>query len=173
MYIVHKTLNSNDPRIPKNSSIIGHYWHFTIREILDGKGVYIDWLLYEKVSEEVAYSYKLSGSYKGIVSISEPVTNIKDMQSSSGDTEWKKYSYRLTKQDKANATELKKVCMRLFAREYVQNQKQLKRLLTEVNNCDTVERCDQVLHHYFGVNTNTTNGTPRNPEFKVDWPEEF
>jgi hypothetical protein len=172
MYIIHETLASNDPRIHPDTVVIDHYWHFTTRYIPPNKGIYIDWMPHEKISEDVAKSCKLTGAYKGVVSVSKPVTKASDIQGSSGDVEWKKYIYTLTKKDKENAVLLMKAAMRLYAQKYLTDQKTLKRLINEVNTADTIEKCQLVLYHYYDIGSALTNGLPKEQKFKVEWPEE-
>jgi hypothetical protein len=172
MYIIHETLASNDPRIHPKSSIVGDYWHFTIRYIPPNKGIFIDWLPHEKISEEAAYACKLAGAYKGVVSLAKQVTKVKDIVGSSGDVEWKKYIYVLTKTDKANVVLLIKAAMRLYAQAHLQDQKSLKKLINEVNSVDTIEQGQHILYHYYNVGSALTNGLPKEPKFKVAWPEE-
>jgi hypothetical protein len=172
MYIIHETLPQNDPRIHPDTSVVGNYWNFTIRYIPPNKGIYIDWVPHEKLSEEVANSYKITGAYKGVVSVSKPVTKVSDVQGSSGDVEWKKYIYVLTKTDKANVVLLMKAAMRLYAQAHLQDQKSLKKLINEVNSVDTIEQCQHILYHYYNIGSALTNGLPKEPKFKVEWPEE-
>lgn len=173
MYIIHETLPSNDPRIHPDTVIVGHYWHFTIRYIPPNKGIFIDWLPHEKISEEVAYSSKLAGAYKGVVSLVKPATNVKDIVGASGDVEWKKYIYTLTKKDKENVVGLMKTTMRLYAQKYLSDQKTLKRLLKEVNTADTIEKCQHIMYHYYNIASALTNGLEKAPEFNVEWPEKI
>lgn len=172
MFIIHETLPGNDPRIHPETVVVGDYWHFTIRYIPPNKGIFIDWLPHEKISEEVARSCKLVGAYKGVVSVSKPVTKVGDIVSASGDVEWKKYIYVLTKKDKENVVSLMKAAMRLYAQAHLKDQKTLKKLINEVNICDTMEQCQMVLYYYYNIASALTNGLSKEPKFKVDWPEE-
>lgn len=165
-------MHSNDPRIHPETEIVGDYWHFTIRYIPPKKGIFIDWLPHEKISEETAKCSKLTGAYKGVISVSKPVTKKEDIVNASGDVEWKKYIYKLTAKDKENVVLIMKSAMRLYAKAHITDQKILKRLIKEVNNTTTIESCEYVLHHYYGVGSATMNGLPRNPEFKIKWPYE-
>jgi len=171
MYIIHETLSDHDPRIDSRTTLIGDYWHFTVRYIPD-ESVYLDWLLYEEISEPVAKSYKITKSYKGVISISEPVTNIDEITQVSADTEYKKYIYELTDTDKSNVTELMKASMRLYAKARLQNPI-LEKLLVEVDLADSIERCEYVMHHYYGVGSATMDKTPQRPAFEVNWPREI
>jgi hypothetical protein len=172
MYIIHETLAGNDPRIHPETVVVGDYWHFTIRYIPPNKGIFIDWLPHENISEEVAKCCMLTGSYKGVLSISKPVTKKEDIVNASGDVEWKKYIYKLSAKDKENVVIIMKTAMRLYANTYITDQKTLKRLIKEVNSTSTIESCEHLLHHYYGVGSATTNGLPRNPEFNIKWPWE-
>lgn len=172
MYIIHETLASSDPRIHPETVIFGDYWHFTIRYIPPNKGIFVDWLPHEKLSEEVAKSHTLTGSYKGVLSVSKPVTKKEDIVNASGDVEWKKYIYKLTAKDKENVIILMKAAMRLYANAHLTDQKVLKRLIKEVNSASTIEGCESVLHHYYGVGSASTNGLARNPSFAITWPWE-
>jgi len=172
MYIIHETLADNDPRLDSRTRAIGDYWHFTIRQILDSS-VYIDWLDYIEISESVAKSHKIVNSYKGIISLSEPASNLDEVSKASADTEYKKYIYELTDEDKKNVMILMKSAMKLFAESHLINKDALSRLLREIEYADSIERCEYVLHHYFGVGSATMNNQPRKPAFKVEWPDEF
>lgn len=173
MYIIHESTPSNDPRLHPLMQIVGDYWHFTIRHVPPNKGIYIDWLAHEKLTEEVAMSYKVIGSHKGVVSVSRPVTKISDITRSSGEVEWKKFIYKLNVQDKENVVKLMKSAMRLFAQAHLADQKALKRLLNEVALADTVEKCQYVMYHYYNVDSAFTNKTERDPKFNVVWPEKI
>ena len=172
MYIIHETLSDNDPRIDSKTTAIGDYWHFTIRYVSDSS-VYLDWLDYEVLPEEVAKTHKIVNSYKGVISITEPVERIEDIVHASADVEYNKYIYELTDDDKKNVVELMKSAMRLFAKNHLQNKDNLDRLLREVNLSDSIERCEYVLHHYYGVGSATMVNQPRKPAFTVQWPDEF
>lgn len=172
MYIIHETLASTDPRVHPETVAIGSYWHFTIRYIPPNKGIFIDWLPYETLSEEVAKCCMLTGAYKGVVSVSKPVTKKEDIVNASGDVEWKKYIYKLTAKDKENVVLLMKAAMRLYATQYVSDQKTLKKLIKEVNSAYTPEDCKRILHHYYAVGSALMDGLPRTPTFNIIWPWE-
>lgn len=172
MYIIHETLSDNDPRIDPTTSAVGDYWHFTIRHVPDSS-VYLDWLSYEILPEEVAKTHRIVNSYKGVISIAAPASSVDEIVHASADTEYKKYIYELTDKDKKNVIELMKAAMRLFAREHLQNRDVLDRLLREVELADTIERCEYVLHHYYGVGSATMINQPQKPAFSVQWPDEF
>ena len=170
MYIIHETLPSNDPRINEKTSVFGHYWHFTIRYIPDNENIYLDWINHEVLSEEVANSYKISGSYKGTVSVSRPVNNINDVVSSSGDVEYKKYIYTLTEADKENVVKLMKSAMKLYSKNHLTDQEVFEKLMNKIDSALTIEDCNRVMYDYFNVSSASTNNTPKNPEFEVNWP---
>jgi len=169
MYIIHETLAGNDPRLDPRAKAIGSYWHFTIREVQDG--VYIDRIPHEKLSAEVAKSVKLTGAYKDVISLSRPANNIDEIQQVSGDVEWQKYVYKLTKQDKKNVVVLMKTAMNMYAKTHLEDQETLHKLIEVVNSASTIEGCEYVLYHYFNVGSATTNGKPKEPKFIVKWPE--
>lgn len=167
MYIIHETIAGNDPRNIKNSQVIGHYWHFTIRSVKENE--YLDWLPHEKISEEVAYSCRITGAYKGVVSLARDAVSPEEVISASGDVPYGKYIYKLTDSDKKNVVELMKSAMRLFAKGHLQKKNQINKLMPVIDEADTIEKCEEVLFHYFKVNTASTQGHARKPAFKLSW----
>lgn len=170
MYIIHETLSSEDPRVHPEIVKVGDYWHFTISYIPPNKGIFIDWLPHEKLSEDVAKSYPLTNAYRGVVSLSKPFTKKEDIVTASGDVEWKKFIYKLTSKDKENVVLLIKAAMRLFAKTHLTNDKTLKKLLKEISTINTMEDCDLVLYNYYGMSSATTHGLEKQPKFTIKWP---
>ena len=170
MYIINETLASDDPRVHPEIVKIGDYWHFTISYIPPNKGIFIDWLPHEKLSEDVAYSYPLTNAYKGVVSLTKPYTTKKDIVTASGDVEWKKHIYKLTAKDNEDVVALIKSAMRLYAKAHIISQKTLKKLIKEINNANTMEKCDLVFYNYFNISNATTHGLEKQPDFEVKWP---
>ena len=171
MYIIHQSITGNDPRLHESFVEVGHYWHFTITQVPDDQGIYIDWLSYLELPEEVAKCSILTNNYKGVVSLTKPTNRVEDMVTASGDIEWEKYVYRLTDQDKQNVTALMKSAMKLYATDTLDDRKLLKKLLNKVESCQNQEDCEQIMHHYYKVSLSpTTNKQPREPEFNIKWP---
>lgn len=170
MFIIHETLSSEDPRLHSEIVTIGDYWHFTISYIPPNKGIFVDWLPHEKLSEEVARSFPLTNAYKGVVSLSRPFTKKSELVTASGDVEWKKYIYKLTSKDKQDVVLLIKAAMRLFAKTHLTDEKTLKKLLKEIAVLNTMEDCDIAFYNYFNMSSATTHGLEKNPKFLVRWP---
>lgn len=171
MYIIHQTIANDDPRLHPDAVEVGNYWHFTIRFIPPEKEIYIDWLNYIELPEGAAKSSVLTNNYKGVVSLTKPVDKVEDIVTASGDVAWEKYVYRLTDEDKHNVTILIKTAMRLYATENLSDKKILKKLLKKVDECNTQDECEHILHHYYKVSTSPkTHKTPREPEFNIKWP---
>ena len=170
MYIIHESLAGDDPRKHPEMVVVGDYWHFTISYIPPNKGIFIDWLPHEKLSEDVAKSFPLTNAYKGVVSLSKPFTKKEDIVTASGDVEWKKYIYKLTVKDKENVVLLIKAAMRLFAKAHLADDKTLKKLIKEIGTINTMEDCDIFLYNYYNMSSATTHGLEKQPKFKVKWP---
>lgn len=170
MYIIHETLSSDDPRVHPEIVTIGDYWHFTISYVPPNKGIFLDWLPHEKLSEEVARSFPLTNAYKGVVSLSKPYTNKSEIVTASGDVEWKKHIYKLTAKDKQDVVLLIKAAMRLFSKTHLTNEKTLTKLLKEISSLNTMEDCDLAFYNYFGMSSATTHGLERDPKFPIKWP---
>jgi hypothetical protein len=169
MYIIHETIADNDPRFDSRAKIIGNYWHFTIREIADDS-IYKDWITHEILDESVAKAYKLTGSYKGEISLPSNSTNYEEFRHASGESAGisRKFIYKLTQTDIENVVKLMKSSMRIFAKNHIVDVKILKNIESLINAVNTIEECERLLYDYFDVNSATTNGIPKNPKFKID-----
>lgn len=173
MFIIHETLSSQDPRLHPEIVRIGDYWHFTISYIPPNKGVFVDWMAHEKLTEDVARSFPLTNAYRGVVSLSKPFTKKDDIVTASGDVEWKKHIYKLTATDKDNVVKLIKAAARLYAKLYIKSEKTLKKLIKEIDNASTMEDCDILLYTYYNISTATTRNLEKKPKFQVEWPPEL
>lgn len=170
MYIIHETIAGDDPRFDSRAEVIGHYWHFTIRKILDAS-VYTGWIPHEVIDENVAKSHKLTGSYKGEISLPSKATNYEEFRQASGENVGtsRKFIYKLTSTDINNVVKLMQASMRIFAKNHIEDKSVVSKLIDLVNSAKTIEQCEQLLHDYFNVDSALTHGTPRDPKFKIEW----
>jgi len=173
MYIIHKTIGLDDPRMDPRMEYKGSFWCFTCTYIPDGLGIHTDWIPGAEVGESVAKAIKFCSSYEGELSVRRHTTQWEEIEHASAEADQgiypEKIIYELTPDDISNTTALIKTMMRVYNNLYQKDPETQFKINNAIDQIRDVNQAQMALGVYFGVLTAYSNGKDLTPPFPISW----